>query len=85
MLSMLMVSTIRYSSFKNLSRANYHPRMLILGIALIVMIVWFYSQWALLLIAVTYAAHGVVGKLLSMLRPRHSEPEPDLELESNPR
>ena len=69
-LAFLMVSTIRYSSFKNVGAPNYHPRVLILGIALVVLAIWFYSQWSLLIISTTYASHGLVAKLLSMVKPR---------------
>lgn len=74
-LSMLMVSTIRYSSLKNIGSTNYHPRVLILAIALMVMLIWFYSQWTLLVMAVFYSSHGVVLKLWSMIRPRRAEAE----------
>jgi CDP-diacylglycerol--serine O-phosphatidyltransferase len=69
-LAFLMVSTIRYSSFKGIGAPSYHPRVLILGIALVVLAIWFYSQWSLLIISTTYASHGVIGKLWSMLKPR---------------
>ncbi|MEW6209532.1 MAG: CDP-diacylglycerol--serine O-phosphatidyltransferase [Acidobacteriota bacterium] len=72
-LAMLMVSTIRYSSLKNIGSTNYHPRVLILVIALMVMLVWFYSQWALLVMAVFYSSHGVILKLWAMIRPRRAE------------
>lgn len=74
-MAMLMVSTIRYSSLKNIGSTNYHPRVLILAIALMVMLTWFYSQWTLLVIAVFYSSHGVVLKLWSMIRPRKHEAE----------
>ncbi len=82
-LSMLMVSTIRYSSLKNIGSTNYHPRVLILAIALMVMLIWFYSQWTLLVMAVFYSSHGVVLKLWSMIRPRRAEAE-RAELELGP-
>lgn len=69
-LGFLMVSTIRYSSFKNAGAGNYHPRLLIVFIAVIVLAIWLYSQWSLLIIAGVYALHGVVAKLWSMVKPR---------------
>ena len=64
-LAFLMVSTIRYASFKGAGARKYHPRVLILGLALCVVTVWFYSRYALLLFAAAYVAQGVIGKLWS--------------------
>jgi CDP-diacylglycerol--serine O-phosphatidyltransferase len=72
-LAFLMVSTIRYSSFKNIGAPNYHPRVLILGIALVVLAIWFYSQWSLLIISTLYASHGLIAKFWSMVKPRHAQ------------
>lgn len=69
-LAFLMVSTIRYSSFKNAGAGNYHPRLLIVFIAVLVLAIWLYSEWSLLLIAGVYALHGVAAKLWSMVKPR---------------
>ena len=71
-LSFLMVSTLRYSSFKGVGARNYHPRMVILALALVVLLIWFYSQWSLLIIMTTYVLHGLVGKLWSLLKWRRS-------------
>jgi CDP-diacylglycerol--serine O-phosphatidyltransferase len=84
-LGFLMVSTIRYSSFKNAGAGNYHPRVLILMMALLVLAIWFYSQWSLLILSVIYVSHGVVGKLWAMIRPRRPVAEhTELELDSEP-
>jgi CDP-diacylglycerol--serine O-phosphatidyltransferase len=83
-LAMLMISTIRYSSMKNLGASGYHPRVIVLALALIVMVIWFYSEWALLVIATIYASHGVVAKIWSLLRPRRSSESGELELDSKP-
>jgi CDP-diacylglycerol--serine O-phosphatidyltransferase len=71
-LAFLMVSTIRYSSFKNIGSPNYGPRILILGIALVVLAIWFYSQWSLLIISTLYASHGLVAKFVSLIKPRRA-------------
>ncbi len=65
-LAFLMVSTIRYASFKGAGARKYHPRVLILILALCVVTVWFYSRYALLALAVAYVAHGLIGKLWSV-------------------
>jgi CDP-diacylglycerol--serine O-phosphatidyltransferase len=67
-LAFLMVSTIRYSSFKGLGVGKYHPRVLILALTLVVVGIWFYSRWSLLILAVIYVSHGVVGKAWSLLK-----------------
>ncbi len=69
-LGFLMVSTIRYSSFKNAGAGNYHPRLLIVFFAVLVLAIWLYSEWSLLLIAGVYALHGVAATLWSMVKPR---------------
>ena len=71
-LAFLMVSTIRYSSFKNVGSPRYHPRVLILCIALLVLAIWFYSQWSLLVISTLYASHGLIAKFWSMVKPRRA-------------
>ena len=74
LLSFLMISTIRYSSFKNVgARKDYHPRMLIVAIALIVLAIWAYSQWTLLIITTVYVAHPLAVKLWSLMRPRSGD------------
>lgn len=82
-LGILMVSTLKYTSFKNLGtgRRNFH---IILLIAAIGMSVWLYSRYALLILAAAYVSHGLVWYLISILRPRpravsaDTEPEPPL-------
>lgn len=83
-LAFLMISTLRYSSFKNLGVGNRNPRILIIGLALVVTLIWFYSRWVLLIISTAYASHGVVVKLWSLLKPRHPAERPELELENKP-
>ena len=82
-LAFLMISTLRYSSFKNLGVGNRNPRILIIGLALFVTLVWFYSRWVLLILATVYAAHGVIAKVWSLLRPRRA-PRGDVELDTKP-
>lgn len=85
-LAFLMISTLRYSSFKNAGVGNRNPRILIIGLALVAMLIWFYSQYFLLAISTAYASHGVIVKLWSILRPRRAEAEHgDLEFEAKPR
>ena len=84
-LAFLMVSTFRYSSFKNVGVGKRSPRILILGLAIIVLSIWFYSRWAMLILATAYASHGIIAKLWSMIKPRRAAPDrAELELDSKP-
>ena len=71
-LAFLMVSTIRYSSFKNVGVGRGSPRILIIALALIGLAIWFYSQWTLLVLSTLYVSHGIVGKLWSLVKPRRT-------------
>ncbi len=79
-LSILMVSTIRYSSMKAAGTGR-QGLFLVLGIAAIGMAVWFYSRYALIALAGAYVAHGliwwVVRAVGSKLRPSREAVLPD--------
>ena len=66
-LGLLMVSTLRYISFKSAGtgkRSGY----LILVIAAVGMLAWLYSRYVLLFLAVVYASYGIIGYFLGLLR-----------------
>lgn len=68
-LSILMVSTIRYTSAK--SKADGRRSFFtVLGITAIAALTWFYSQYMLLILATAYVAHGIVWWMLRSLFPR---------------
>lgn len=70
-LSALMISTLRYTSFKNLGGKSHKPFITLPLLSLLVAGIWFYSEWVLLTIALVYVLHGPVikiGSLLSRLR-----------------
>lgn len=84
-LGILMVSTIRYSSFKGVGARGYHPRVLFLALAFLVLAIWFYSRWTLLILAITYTTHGPLSKLWGAIKHRkHGAPaeQPRLELDN---
>jgi CDP-diacylglycerol--serine O-phosphatidyltransferase len=86
-LAFLMISTLRYSSLKNVGVGNRNPRMIIIGLAMFVILIWFYSQWVLLIISTAYVSHGVVVKLWSLLKPRKagsSQAEIELDTKHSP-
>ena len=68
-LGLLMVSTVRYSSFKTAGTGR-RSIYLILVIAAIGMLVWLYSRYMLLGIASAYVLHGIIWYLTSMLSPK---------------
>lgn len=67
-LGLLMVSTIRYTSFKTVGGGR-RSVYLILVIAAVGMLVWQFPQYMLFFIASAYVAHGIVWYLLGFLRP----------------
>jgi CDP-diacylglycerol--serine O-phosphatidyltransferase len=69
-LSALMVSTLRYSSFKTIGTHKRSARVMILLVAAIGMLVWLYSRYVLLIVAVAYVLHGLLLRLGAMFR-RH--------------
>ena len=65
-LSILMVSTIRYTSMKT-AGSGRQGFFLVLAIAAMAMFVFFYSKYALLAIAAIYVAHGVIWWIFRMI------------------
>jgi CDP-diacylglycerol---serine O-phosphatidyltransferase len=62
LLGLLMVSTLRYSSFKSFGTGRNNLR-LILIIAAIAMSIWLYSRYFLLGMAAMYVLHGIILKV----------------------
>ena len=84
-LAFLMISTLRYSSLKNIGVGNRNPRILIIGLALVVTLIWFYSRWFLLIISTIYVSHGLLAKLWSLVKPRRAGAgQPEIELDKKP-
>lgn len=75
-LGVLMVSTIRYSSFKTVG-AGRRNLYLVLVIAAVGMLIWLYSEYMLLILSLIYVSHGLIWYVLSWLRrhSRHTVPE----------
>ncbi len=70
----LMVSTIRYTSFKNVGtgRKNLYL-ILILGIA--GMLIWLYSHYVLLIVVTIYVTHGIIWYLVNLITPKRRADE----------
>jgi CDP-diacylglycerol--serine O-phosphatidyltransferase len=65
-LGLLMVSTVRYTSFKSVGTSR-RSVYLILLIAAVGMLAWLYSRYVYLIIAAAYVAHGIIFYLLGLL------------------
>lgn len=68
-LSVLMVSTMRFSSLKTVGTTVRSARVIILTVALAVLI-YLYSRWILLVIASGYILHGLLSRLIASVHRR---------------
>ncbi|HXK60514.1 MAG TPA: CDP-diacylglycerol--serine O-phosphatidyltransferase [Acidobacteriota bacterium] len=73
-LSLLMVSTIRYPALKQLNLGRGKSHLTILALAFIVAGVFFFSEQVLMAIAAVYVSSGLVLKGAQLLRRRAQEP-----------
>jgi CDP-diacylglycerol--serine O-phosphatidyltransferase len=64
----LMISTVRYHNFKELGIFSRKPRMTLVATALMIGLIFRYSEVMLLLLAVVYVASGPVGWLVRSVR-----------------
>ena len=74
-LGLLMVSRIRYYSFKSFDLRRRRPYVTIIIIGLIVWGIWAFSEPVLLTIALIYALSGPIARLTSRFRPHPPAPE----------
>jgi len=74
-LAFLMVSRVRYYSFKALDLRRRRPYVSIIIIGLIVWAIWAFSEPVLLTMALTYVLSGPIERLTSKLRPPPPEPK----------
>jgi CDP-diacylglycerol--serine O-phosphatidyltransferase len=74
LLSFLMVSTIRYSSFKYLTLGR-KSHLTVLVLALLFALIYFFSKWTLLALAVGYALSGMLLRIYSLMRHRKPSEE----------
>jgi CDP-diacylglycerol--serine O-phosphatidyltransferase len=72
-LAVLMVSSIRYASFKDVGLISNKPLVILPILSILVAGIWFYSRWVLLALACVYVLHGPIMKAWSLAgRLRHS-------------
>ena len=74
-LAFLMVSRMRYYSFKTLDLRRRRSYVAIIFLGLVIWAIFVYSEPVLLTIALTYALSGVVLRLTSKFRPHPPAPE----------
>ncbi len=72
-LAALMVSTIRYSSFKTLGAGKRSTVKVMPMVAAVGMLVWLFSRYVLLAIVLAYVLHGVLFRLASFFHTRPAE------------
>jgi len=72
----LMVSTWRFYSFKDIDFRSRHPFRLILFLAALLALVWFFSKPVLFVIALLYMVSGVFWRLQWIFRRRTGSPPP---------
>jgi CDP-diacylglycerol--serine O-phosphatidyltransferase len=68
LLGFLMVSTWRYYSFKDINLRSPRSSLIVVLMGLLIILVWFYSQIVLLLLAMAYVLSGIVIRVLGILR-----------------
>jgi len=74
-LAFLMVSRMRYYSFKTLDLRRRRSYVAIILLGLIVWAIFVYSEPVLLTLALTYTLSGIVLRITSKFRPRPPAPE----------
>jgi CDP-diacylglycerol--serine O-phosphatidyltransferase len=72
-LAALMVSTIRYSSFKTLGAGRRSTMKVMPVIAAVGMFVWLYSRYVLLAMVLAYVLHGILFRLAAFFHTRPNE------------
>jgi CDP-diacylglycerol---serine O-phosphatidyltransferase len=68
LLGFLMVSTWRYYSFKDINLRSPRSSLTVVILGALIILVWFYSQIVLLLMAMAYVLSGIVIRILGILR-----------------
>jgi len=64
----LMISTVRYYSFKDLDMAKSRPRWMFLAAGALIWSIISYSEYVLLILATIYVASGPIINLVQLVR-----------------
>ena len=65
-LALLMVSTFRYTSFKDIGPRSNQPFIVIPVLTALIGSIYLYSEWMLLIMAAVYVLHGPVMKIAGL-------------------
>ena len=68
LLAFLMISTVRYWSFKELDIKKAKPSLALFMTAILICLILFYSEEVLVIITTLYVSSGLIGKLVQMVR-----------------
>ena len=74
-LAFLMVSRMRYYSFKALDLGKRRSYLILVVIGLVIWGIFFYSEPVLLTLSLTYALSGIILRISSKIRPHPPAPE----------
>lgn len=74
-LGVLMVSTLRFTSFKSIGTGRRNAR-LVIGLIALIGLIYLYSQWVLLILVAGYLIHGLFWRGLASLGRRAPEEQP---------
>jgi CDP-diacylglycerol--serine O-phosphatidyltransferase len=78
LLSLMMVSTLRFSSFKTVGTKVRSMRTIILALS-VGMLIFLYSQYVLLALVVSYVLHAVLSRVASVFWRRSEAHEGKIE------
>ena len=78
-LSLLMVSTIKFSSFKTVGTTRRNSMRTIIVLLAVGMLIFLYSRQVLLVLVVSYILHGLVARLIGIFRKRPELTESSVE------
>lgn len=78
LLSLMMVSTLRFSSFKTVGTRVRSMRTIILALS-VGMLIFLYSRYVLLAIVVSYILHGLITRVVSVFWRRSESTEAKIE------
>src|SRR5262249_939137 len=68
LLAFLMISTVRYSSFKEFDVKKAKPSLALAATAMLIGLIIFYSEEMLLAMATIYVSSGPIAKLFQLVR-----------------
>jgi CDP-diacylglycerol---serine O-phosphatidyltransferase len=79
LLSLLMVSTLRFSSFKTVGTRTRSMRTVILAVA-VGMLIFLYSRYVLLALVIGYILNGLIARLIGLFRRRSDTSEASVQV-----